>query len=383
MNLTASALPRAAVCPGSVVLPQADIPNEHSEAGAGNHDKLEHAVKAGRLEELPEEVRALIRPGALASAEVAVAYDLAADKARLLGLGIGRTYETTATELAGTIDLQIVEGGTRATVVDYKRWEDVGAPDENEQTMFYALATARLLSLSEVTLVVAYVTEDEHGDIVLIRPLVTRVVDELDLDAFAHRLRWIAGRVAEQAGRATPDVRESRHCRRCNAVNECPAKVALIRRVVSGAESNYLESMLPLNEETAAIAWVQVGHAKNLLGRVTRALYAFAKERPFKLPDGRIVGEYEKTSNESLVGDVVHAVVAEKHGRDVADKAVIYSATKVRLEAALREAGVPVLSKAKDEVLIEVRRRGGAKTERKTEIGEHPPKLKLLNGGST
>lgn len=382
MRLTASGLPRAAVCAGSVVLPHADTMNEHSEAGSGNHASLESAASQGRIDDLPAEVRALIPMGASVFAEVAVAYNLRTNSARILGLGIQRAYSVGDDEIAGTIDLQIVVDGHRATVADYKRHEDVGLPDENEQTLFYGLATARLYGLSEVRLVVAYVSEDDDGDIVLIRPLVTRVVDELDLDAFVERLRWIASRVAEQQGRPIPDVRESRHCRWCNAAANCPAKVALIRRLVNGAEADHLETMLPLNEETAAIAWTQVGYAHNLLKRVTRALYAFAKDRPFRLPNGNMVGEYEKKGHEVLSGDVVHEVLTEKHGREVADKAVTRAATKVRLKSALKGAGVPVLARAESDVLAEVRRRGGATQKRELDVGEYTPRKQLASGGN-
>lgn len=373
MRLTASALPRAAVCAGSVVLPQADTITEHSAAGTDNHAILESAVKQGRLEDLPVEIQALIPVGALAAAEIAVAYDVATDRARVLGQGLQRAYETGPTEIAGTIDLQIVDDGRRAIVVDYKRWEDVGPPDENEQTLFYGLATARLLGITEVTLVIAYVEQNEAEEMALAKPLVIRTIDEIDLDAFVQRLRWIVARVTEQSTRRVPDVRESKHCKWCSAFASCPAKTALIRRVMSGAEADGLEMMLPLDEETAAHAWVQVGQAKNLLSRVTRALYAFAKERPFKLPNGNIVGEHPTIGNETLDGDKVHEVVAEKHGKEVADKAVIYSATKKRLRDALRAAKVAGLGKAEEEVLIAVRQRGGADRKRSRDVEEYTP----------
>lgn len=380
MRLTASSLPRAAVCPGSALLPQADTQNDHADAGTESHAALEAAATQGRLEDLPEEVRALIPVGAMVAAEVAVAYSMRTDTARILGLGINRAYEVTDDEIAGTIDLQIVVDGTRATVIDYKRHEDVGLPDANEQTLFYGLATARLYGLPEVTLVVAYVKQDDDGSVTLLRPLVSRVIDELDLDAFAARLRWIAERVREQAARPIPDVRESKHCRWCSAAAHCPAKSALIRRLVSGSESDELEMLMPLNEETAALAWERVGHAQNLLKRITRALYAFAKERPFKLANGHIVGPYEKVGNETLNGDVVHEVVAERHGKEVADKAVVYHATKARLESALKAAGVPTPTRAKEQILAEVRRRGGAKQKREPDVGEHEPTPKLTSG---
>jgi hypothetical protein len=73
----------------------------------------------------------------------------------------------------------------------------------------------------------------------------------------------------------------------------------------------------------------------------------------------------------------VHEVVAEKYGRDVADRAVIYQATKRRLAAALREAKVPAHTRAQEEVLVEVRRRGGATRKRGKDVEEYTPKKQL------
>jgi hypothetical protein len=378
MRLTASSLPRAAVCPGSVVLPQADVPTEHSEDGSDSHEILETAVARNRLEDLPDEIRALIPMGAIAAAEVAVAYDLATDKARVLGLGIRRAYSVGPTEIAGTIDLQIVVDGERATVVDYKRWEDVGAPDENEQTLFYGLVTARLFKLAEVRLVVAYVGKNDHGEVVLNRPLVTAVVDELDLAAFVQRLRWIALRVKEQTGRAVPDVRVSKQCKWCNAKADCPATTGLIKRVM-----HETQIQAPLTEETASQLWEWRIRARSFLANLERALYAFAKDRPFRLSNGNIVGEHPTVGNETLNGDIVHEVVAEKYGKEVADKAVIYTATKKRLEAALKEAGVPSPTKAKESLLVEIRRRGGAHTKRSRDVEEYKPTLRLVETTTT
>jgi hypothetical protein len=373
VNLTGSALPRAAVCPGSVVLPHADVQRDDSDAGLENHGLLEAVVNEGRLDDLPPEVRALILPGSLVSAEIAVAYNIRTDSARILGYGINREYNVTEDEIAGTIDLQVILDGDRAVVVDYKRWLDVGLPDQNEQTMFYGLATSRLFGIFNITLVVAYVKQDPDGKVVLSRPLVIRTVDELEIEAFVVRLRWIVAQVDLQRGKAIPDVRESKHCRWCSAAAHCPSKRELIRALVVGIESGEDGVIAPLNRETAALAWERVGYGRAMLDRIEEALTSFSKENPFTLSNGMVVGEHMAKGREMMDVDMLHAVVAELHGQEIADRVVKKAATKEWLGEVLRAAKVPRHTAAKETVLIELRKRGGTKRDPKIVVGEYRP----------
>lgn len=356
---TASELPRASVCPGSFALPQARTTSEDAEAGKDRHAVIEAQVVAGELDDLPPAVRRLIPAGALVAAEVAVAYNPTTGTARQMGVGAQRDYTRTDDEMAGTIDLLAV-AGDKVVVVDWKGRSSVGAPERNAQVMFYALAAARIYDVTEVTIAVSYIaggTEDA--------PTAVRVVDILDLDAFALRLRRIIAAIEEQRSRPMPDVTESRHCQYCPARHACPSRVALARRVLDGDEANAMAIVRPLDDETAARLYHDIKRAKGILHQLEKAVYARAAEAPIPLGDGRYFGRYTKTGNEKLDGDIVFQVVAERMGRDVADLAVTRHATKKALHEAVRD------GKAERELLDEVRKRGGASKESKDDVGEY------------
>lgn len=366
MTLSISGLPRAAACPGAYALPQADTRSVYSDAGDARHAIGDDAVRTGKLEGLPPEVQALIPVGALAASEVRIAYNHVNDTARLLAPGEERD---PATEIGGHIDLLVVDG-PRLTVVDYKGFEDVGNPDENDQLMGYALAAARAYGVDEVTVVVAYVEEDD-GALRLRRPLVMRQVDGFDLITFAIRCRAIIGRVKEQQARAVPDVSEGPQCKYCSAAAACPAKWALIRRLVNGGEADALERMMPLSPEAAGIAYERLGHARNLLKRIEGAIYAIANEQPIPLPSGKWLGKVTTTGNEKLDGDVVYEIVRARHGQHIADTAVVRAATKTRLREALGfVVGKGQVAAAERAVLEEVRAKGGSARPTKEAIEE-------------
>lgn len=364
--MSISSLPRVTLCPGSAALPQANTTSVYAESGNSNHAANESAVLDGRLDDLPPKIRALIPDGAVPKAEVRIAYNWATDSSRLTE----RPYVLGENEIGGTIDLLIAADGNRVTVVDYKLFEDVGLPDENEQVMGYALAAARLFGADEVTVVLAYLGHDAQDP-----RMVVRVVDALDLDAFASKLRGVIASVRLQAERAVPDVRESRWCKHCPAAASCPAKVALIKRLANGGESNELELLMPLSAETAALAYERLGYARNLLRRIESAIYAYAAETPIPLSNGMVLGKTTKLGNEKLDGDAVHEVVKARHGQAIADAAVVRSATKVKLKEALRFVGVKSLAAEEKAVLDEVRAKGGAVRETKETIEEYRPQI--------
>lgn len=366
--ITASALPRLAVCPGSAALPQAETTSELADAGTVRHSAVETAVIEGRLDDIPEAVRDLITPGSLASAEVAIAYNWRTGAARHLGLGARRDYAVAADEIPGTIDLLIVNG-RRVVVVDYKGHEDIGAPDEHEQSMLYALAASRIYDADEVTLVIAYIGQGVES------ARIRRVtVDAIELISFATRVTKIMKAVAEQLeavrGHRLPDVRESRHCKYCSSVAACPAKTALIRRLVSGEESDELSLLLPLDDEAARFAYERLGQARQLLKRIESAIYARAAESPIPLGGGRWLGKHTKPGVERLDGDTTYDIVRDMHGQAIADLAVERKATKTGIRAALKEAGVKPLAKAEAAVIAAVRAAGGATKESTETVGE-------------
>jgi hypothetical protein len=251
-RLTISGLPRAAACPGSAALPQANTVSDDSEAGVANHATAEAIVRSRQFEKLPAELLALIEPGAQLMPEHAVAYNVLTDTARALHV-MDREYGSASPpliddEVPGTVDLLILTQSDspmhppRLTVVDYKFRSDVGAPDENEQLCGYALAAARLFQSESVTLVVAYIDTDDEGNLVLLRPLDVRHLDAIDLDAFAAKLRGIVAAVRAQRAKAIPDVREGKGCRHCSAVPFCPAKRELLVRLTPARNATSLRA---------------------------------------------------------------------------------------------------------------------------------------------
>jgi hypothetical protein len=375
---SASDLPRAFRCPGSLVLPQARTSSPEAEAGTARHAEQQDALDAGSYDAMPAKVRALIPADATSvRAEVAVAYDLATGRGRELGVGIGRTYPALgASEIAGTADLVAIAPG-RVVVVDYKGASDVGAPEQNEQLLFYALALARAHDADEVTLAIAYLATGH------VTPPVT--VDTLELEAFAQRLVRLQRDIDTQSIRVfsgrMPDVAEGKHCTWCPAAHACPARTALLRRLVSGEERDDLELLRPLDGATARAAYERLQAGKGLLKRIEQALYKYAGEQPIDLGGGRWFGKHTKRSNEEISGDIAHAVLEQMHGRAVADAAVERVATKAGIARALKEC-VPrgAVSAAERAVLAAIRDNGGARRETKETVGEFSAR-DLLAGG--
>jgi len=379
-RLTASALPRAFACTGSLVLPQARTASVWADAGTERHDEQEDAIDAGDLSAMPDKVRALIPDGAELRAEVAVAYDVATGYGRELGVGLGRAYSGLGPfEIAGTIDaIAIVRDASgravRVLIIDWKGYEDVGDPARNEQVALYALASARAHGVDEVDVVIAYLGTGRVENVTL---------DVFEIDSFGERLRGLHLAVASQqsvvASGRLPDVSESRHCKHCPAIHSCPAKIALLRRLVSGQESDEMEMLIPLDEDSARMALERLAAAKSLLRRIDAAVYAYAAnaERPIPLGEGRYFGRHSKMGNERLDGDKVWQVVTEMHGRDVADQVVERHATKAKIKetlkglakAGLLPAGATQASEER-RILAGVRARGGATREEKESIGE-------------
>jgi hypothetical protein len=360
--ISASALPRLLTCPGSVALPQARLANAYADEGADGHAEVEAALRSGDLSALPDQIRALVE-GCTLEVERPLAYDVATGEARWLS-AIGRDYGAAPFEIPGTPDLVAV-GSDRVVVADWKLYQDIGAPSASSQLLLYALAVARIVGVEKVDLAVWYRGTGR---------VATVEVDVFDLDTFAVRLRTLHTRVAEQQRRVTsgtlPDVSEGPHCRHCPAINSCPAKVALLRRITSGEEASEAELMIPLDEHTAGEAYRRWRAAKHLMSHVERAIHAYAAERPIPIGDGKVYGPRRIQGNEKLDGDVVYQVVEALHGRPVADAAVVRNATKSRLKEALALAvDKGGAAKAERAVLAEVRKRGGVST-RETEKWE-------------
>lgn len=370
--ITASALPRIMACPASAVLPWEDYHTEHADEGNERHADAEEAVKVGDLSNLPPDLVTLLEDYPTRHTEIAAYYDVATGEAELLPDVKNREYPPMLPpfSIPMTMDLLAI-GENSALVVDYKGHEYVGKPEEHAQLMTQALAVARHFGFDTLTIAICYLPTGRVDKV---------VIDEIEMDVFAGRLRDLNKLVA--AARAIPEayLKTGSHCRWCPAFGACPEQTSLALSVKTDAAWNRVESMLPLHDDkTAADAYEFLARVKLLTKRLSDALYARAGDRPIPLGGGRVFGPHTKYGNEKLDGDKVYEVVKELHGQGVADAAVIRSATKKRLDEALGLLGVPSKAKAVEAVLVEVRARGGAAKEKKTEIEEYTPKLALVD----
>lgn len=368
--ITASQLERVLACPGSAALPQANTSSVYAEQGTANHAEQEEAIASG---DLPEQVtRVLGAAAATARAEVKLVYDVAIDEGRIIGTGSDRAYGVLGPfEIAGTADV-LAHDAERVYVLDRKLWSSVAAAERNVQVGFLALAAARALGRSEATVALMY----EAGG-------VDRAdLDSVDFGSLARRLRAVhpavAGQIARRARGELVEVAEGAHCKHCPALHACPAKVALVRRLVSGGEADELELMLPLDDDTARRAYERLAHAKQLLKRVETALYARAAERPIPLGDNRWFGRHVERDNETLDGRIVRDVVAAHLGPEAVDEVVEYAATKSRLKEAIKKRAPKGQAAACErDVLKAIRDRGGATREEKERVGEFVRRLEI------
>jgi hypothetical protein len=390
MLVTGSQLDRVVRCPASAALPQViDANDEDRDArdrGTAVHRYLERVSLVGReaaLAETDEPWRGLcadIELGKLTeqlalSHEVAVAYNWRADTARLLTPIAPRAYEIDPTcEVAMTLD--VAGASTNMVYVgDYKgghAW--LPEPEQSYQLGAGALAIARLYGATRAR--VEYIRIRDDGT--------TRKfyadLDVFALDAAAEKIATllveIPPRRAAVAAGEVPDVTEGRWCRYCPARQHCPAKTALVRRVLHDPQP--IPYLQPLTPESALRAYRLLKPAKDALKQIEEALYAYAKYTPISLgrdEDGseRFFGELRRPGNEELDGAVVHRVLVELYDGEVANKAVELSATKAAITNAIRPA-LPAGEKIThhtDRVFARVRELGGAKRPETTTTVEH------------
>jgi hypothetical protein len=352
-RVSASAVPRLLACPGSAHLRHADYESKHAEAGDERHLDKEIAADLGATDELPKQVRALLQPGDELATECAMAYDVSDDTARALGHINWRDYrDLRPFEIPMTLDL-VIRGNGRLVYVDYKGFEEVDSAATNTQLATGALALARASGLDEVTVAIVYLGAEW-------RPADVAVLSAYDLDAHADRLRALMTSTDKT-------LRVNKHCKYCPGFHDCPEQKKLATEASGGALAIRVESMIPFaDDEDAADGYEMWQRVKMLSARMSAALHARAAERPIRLRNGKMFGPVAKPGNEKLDGDVVWKVVGDQHGRDVADQAVVRTATKKRLTDTLKGKRGAALA-----VLKEVKARGGISQKPTTTIEEY------------
>ena len=357
--ISASRLRRIRRCAASGALPQVDTSSEAATTGTAVHRFLEDCSKRGRelaLADVPDEaadVCAAIDLDALPvhlAHEVAYAYDVTTGAVRRTRRGYP---DLGATEIGVTVDVEGVRDDA-VFVADYKTgFRQVAKPGENEQILLGALCSSRYHGKDAAHVEVIYVREGR-------KPWrEVAALDVFDLAAFVSVLRRIWDRYQEAraivaAGRV-PNVSEGEHCRYCPALNSCPAKAQLLRRMVDGELSTEIE--LTKGRPTARhyFIWQQM---KQITDRVGAIIHAAAADEPIDLGDGRMFGKVERQGSEVIDGDKAYQAARDLHGQEYADAAVERKATKAGLRKALKPYTSNV-AKSERELLAEIRRRDG------------------------
>lgn len=370
---SASSWSRVRACAASVVLPQVRGESEAGVRGHAIHAFVEAvaqgADRAEALAKVPEQWRSTceqleVREGV---PEIAFAVRVADGAVRELGRSIERDYKLGIGEIAGTADL-VRTDGEHVHVLDYKTGRAVEAAGRNAQLRFLAYAAAKVFAATRATVTLVYVHEDgsTHED--------SAELDAFDLAEIPGELRqsW------ERIGQAKDDVKRGRqpalfegeHCRYCPARTACPAKVAMLRELATPSDlaARFAAELTP---ETARLAYERVQRASGVVADLRAALYAYGRENPIVLGDGRVFGPVE-TAREELDARVVFEVLREEHGPDVAMAAVELTATKAGLERALKPlAARGQLAALKRTVLGKVEAAGGVRVEVKQTVREH------------
>lgn len=368
--ITASRLELAIACPASFALPHRDAQVSGSDPAAGKerHAVHEATIKAG---DVPDDLEANW-PGYTWEAEVKVCYDIASDTGEVFGYGSDRGYEDRGPFVVfGTADVVGTGPNGELVVVDRKGFNEQTPADRNPQVAILALALTRARGLSEATVAIA--PEVGRMDVAQL--------SALDLDAFAASARDAVSavmRARDNHRNGMPlTVSEGRWCQYCPAFGACPAKQSFAL-MLRGEAALRLDLS---NDNDAADAYDFAAKVRMLLKRLDGAIYARAAERPIPLNNGLELGQVPTQGNEKLDGDTAWKVIAEQHGRDIADAAVQRTASKKGIKEALALAGVDSVAAAERDVLREIRKRGGASRKESTAIEVYDPSklLKAVN----
>lgn len=365
--LTMSAVPRTLACPASMVLPHTPYSNEFSEAGVVGHNEMESAAINREWHKLPPIVQDLLTAydADHVYPELGLVYNYVLNTGRVIDRMAARDYRGIEPyEIPGTADLVAVDARRRrGLVVDYKRFEEVGHPSVNTQTLGYAAALARAFDLDEVDVAIAYLGEGK-------RYTETATLDGVDFDA--HRIRLMTLDTTIAGARVDPNayLQTGRHCRWCPAFHACPEQAALALELKTDPE--VIERQLPLdNDEFAANAYAFLARIKILSKRLSDAVYARAAERPIPIGNGKVLGRVEKRGNLQLDADTVYQVMRAMHGQEAADASVRRTASQSGIEEALKLRGENPISKAKEFVLKRVEELGGTSRKPSTAIEEY------------
>lgn len=400
---TPSSYERVAMCPRSEALPHV-LTQESTAARMGTvaHAFLADCISIGRdaaLAQAPESDRDWLEALELDRLpltqgefwpEVAVAYDIATGKGRVLGHNLTREKAKalkTPTETVGLMDVAATTENS-VFVADWKTGFAMVTPAaENWQLRAYALFLARALGKPTATVSIVRVRTDGAP------PWYdTAQLTDLDLDVFEQELlamfdtrSKVQAQTRARQWHLLPKLHEGPWCTYCPAKNACPARIGAMTAAL-GDKGDPLR----LTPEKAGPYWGAVDVVRATANRWEGILEDFARETPFPLGHGGLwVGPVERKAETPIVPEAARDVLVQMFGelgRAVFADAVEISdsVTKASLERALRKLVLPTrpdmkMTHLRNEVLAALRA-GGAlavKPQKKVPVGEYRPKVAL------
>lgn len=396
MNTSPSSLARELACPGSSLLPQTDSISEPGLRGTALHAfrcaigmGLGRDLAASKLSEKWREtaLKMELPPGIDPRAgvpELCIAWNVETGETRELGRGgtlsrdelraLARDGEMVLTADWVALDESAVH------VDDLKTgWSAVDKAEVNAQLAAYAVALAKHFGRDRAHVSITRLLDDGSS-------FVDRAtLDALDLDDAEVKIRNHVRAMAERERLfrregVLPKLVEGAHCKFCPAFKVCPAKGALLRAaLVDGdAPPRILAGFdLPLSATDAAALWPRLLLAEDLIEKVKKSIRELAAREPLTLPNGKVLGEVEK-SKRSVDAAVVKQVVSESMYAEVAETET--TVTLGRLEEALKKRLEPGQKLAPEmrALLAEIEAAGGLKVSTWVSVEEVSPSHKKL-----
>jgi hypothetical protein len=340
VQLSGSSIARGIACPGSAVLPRPPrTTSPAAERGIAIHAYLAealdlHAPALALMRVAPQwrhtcaaiDLDEITEGHPVAGIEIAFAYNVATGTARTLGEDLGRAYDLTPDEIAGTADLLLDVGDGVYRVIDYKTGQRVEPAHSNAQLAFLALCVSRVYGASDVGVELIYIADDgglthDRGSL-----------DAGDLAAFADRLRDAVARIRAAAASPEPETHTGDHCRYCPAFTNCPAQLRLAQAYAGGAIA--LSSVGGLTPQAAGAALAKLRDARRVLDAVEDQLKTLSRSVPLVLPDGQQT-RVEDFTTTTLDGDIAYGVLERLHGTAKARELAPPSVSRVSLKRGL------------------------------------------------
>lgn len=287
-------------------------------------------------------------------AEVAYAYDVQRDAARLIGENVGRGYEVSASEIPGTIDALALDD-EHAHVVDWKTTSGFGAgpadAEDNWQLRLYALMVARAHRVDSVTIHVVRITTNGVTS-------TSHTLDSLELDAVAHEVQ----RLVKSVPTALP--KPGSHCHRCRAVAVCPTTNDATTAIAPPAPIK-----LEINDDNAGSLLMKLRQVQAACEQLEGALKLYAankNEEGIRLPTGKRwvrVGVDRESINLNGDANAMGIAIISMAGAEKALEPKI-SVSKAGIERELKAQGLKgkELREKLDNVMSELRAAGATRT---------------------